>query len=193
MPKPPLLVPPLPKEIIASQAWGTPVTNAVNGLVTGASLIGCIYFTTADTQPGDATFASVTLKGADVLYDSDQFFDDANNRLVIPPGLNGIYRLDYSVGTTTGVAQQQVRLAIIRNEATLYQVNQIVAFGSAVGLGFSGVVPMSDGGTVRATVQISGGNTVIAKKFVSLIRIADLPAGYVPTEDEPEFDLPAAA
>lgn len=175
MPKPPLLVPPLPNETIASAAWGDPVTVAVNGLVTGDSIIGSILATTGSTQNITTAFAAIAFSNTWLQHESDPFFNPAGNSWVIPAGLNGLYRLDCLFSLATGVADVAFRVACRKNGTAFWQGNSKLGYGSMASHGCGVILPMADGDAITFLASQNGANQVMSVKAVSLIRIGDLP------------------
>jgi hypothetical protein len=175
MPKPPILIPPLPKEPIASAAWGDPVTVAVNGLLTGKTRIGCIIYTETGGQSANSTFAPVTISTAYILYDSDAFVDVPGNRFVVPPNLGGIYEVDWSISATSYTSGSGMRLSIRRNGTSIYQAQHSAAYNSQFSLGFQAKMKLNAGDSIQAYVQ-AGTTQPLMFKAASMIRIGDLPA-----------------
>lgn len=172
MPKPPILVPPVPKEPIASATWGDPVTDAVNGLVTGFSRIGAVMHIQNDTQQMNSTFSPVSFTAAMIKFDSDGFVDTAGNRLLIPAGLAGLYEVLFHICTQTSVSGTNARLAIRRNGTTVWQDQVTSVYNSALGLGFSGTLALADGDDIQGHTQ-SAANMVMQFKAISIKRVGD--------------------
>jgi hypothetical protein len=174
MPIPPLLVPPAPREPIASQPWGVPVTDAVNGLVTGEGIIGCFIYTEAGGQTASSTYNPVTILADYVKYDSDGFVDVAGNRFVIPPGLAGVYQVDWNVSTTSYTSGSGLRMSVRKNGTTLFQAQGAAAYNSMFSWGFAGKMVLNDGDVIQAYIQ-AGTNQPLVFKSASLQRIHNLP------------------
>jgi hypothetical protein len=184
MPKPPILVPPLPKEPIASASWGDPVTVAVNGLTSGKTRIGCVIYTEAGGQSANSTLAPVTILAGYILYDSDAFVDVAGNRFVVPPNLGGIYEVDWSISTTSYTSGSGLRLSIRRNGTSLYQAQGPAAYNSMFSLAFSAKMKLNAGDNIQAYVQ-AGTTQPLIFKAASMLRIGDIP-GVTGEEGTPE-------
>jgi len=184
MPKPPILVPPLPKEPIASATWGDPVTVAVNGLTSGKTRIGCIIYTEAGGQSANSTFAPVTILAGYILYDSDAFVDVAGNRFVVPPNLGGIYEVDWSISTTSYASGSGLRLSVRRNGTSLYQAQGAAAYNSMFSLSFSAKMKLNAGDNIQAYVQ-AGTTQPLMFKAASMLRIGDIP-GVAGVDEEGE-------
>lgn len=190
MPKPPLLVAPSPNETIASQTWGVPVTDMVNGLTTGAEMIGCLVWTLAANQ-NLSSGTLVTLSIPTPLYDSDGFFNPAvNTQLVVPPGLDGIYEVFWALQTPSASADSTWRMHLTRNGTRFISDSRKVDSTAPAGCQCRAILPLYAGDAIVATISQSGASVAATMKQVMLRRIGDIPAAY--EEAEPPADNPEA-
>lgn len=186
MPLPPTLIAPVAGEVITTTAWGVPVTTAVNGLKTGNELVGCILYQEAGNQQFSNNFDVVQMWPAEKVYDSDGFMDDAGDRFVIPVGLNGIYRVEWSL-LFGGAQVRAIRAAVLRNQTVLQQVNCQCPYGAVATASASSIWRLADGHTLQWKASQNGtAAETMTVKMISLIRIGN----YTPTRLGIEFPPP---
>lgn len=170
MPVPPILIAPVPNEPIASQAWGVPVTNAINALGNGHIPCGCMLLNEAANQGIDNTLETVAFNASDVLWDSDGFFDDATDQWTIKPGLAGVYEVLFHASCGTFPNDASYRLQIQKNGSAIGQFNAKIGYNSsAIGL-IHGFWRLADNDVIRFQASASAAVTM-SRKALRLTRI----------------------
>lgn len=175
MPKPPILIAPAPNEPIASQAWGVPVTDVINGLTNGRGWIGAICSLLAANQTWPVSTAGVALPTP--IYDSDGFFVAGQDRFVVPPGLGGIYEVDFHLGSDTAEQGKGLRMAVLRNGTRFAQAQTTAWSASQVTLDIHAIIDCPDGTIINA--QFAGNHAGTIKCVVKNMwvrRLGDTPA-----------------
>jgi hypothetical protein len=166
----------LPIEPRAATIPTRPVAGAPIVSAWGGDVHDRIYTPAGVIVSGPASIgvtAQITVQLATVAYGNAAFLDAANNRLVVPAGLSGLYAILAELNATNTVSW--TRFLVRRNGATFGTGQNVQGMGnSAAYASIAGLIALADGDTIDFTGQCDAGDAAdLQATRIALVRIGD--------------------